>query len=70
MAGQAMVAVPPRPASLFGAASDASGKKSRDGDVARGLAWARKLVRLPALPTAWLAGEYGPGPGVTVRVVV
>ena len=65
-----MVAVPPCPACLFGAASESSGKKSRDGDVARGLAWARNLVRLPAAPTAWLAGEYDPGPGVTIRIVI
>ena len=64
------VAVPRDDGTLFGAASQAVGKKSRDSDVATGLAWAHTLVSLPALPVAWLAGELDAPGGAILRLVV
>ena len=65
-----LVAVPSADGLLFGAPSAAVGKKSRDSDVATGLAWARTLVTLPTLPVAWLAGELDAPGGAILRLII
>ena len=64
-------AVPSSAGCLFGAPSLSEGsRKSRDADVAVGLGWARRLIALPALPVAWLAGEADSAGGAVLRVIV